>query len=223
MAFVHSKTFPPQPDFLYFLAEMVICAIHDTIQLLKDDVALGVGISTPYTAPHGSHVMAQQLSAKTVIQPHFHITSFHMVADRRRSAMSSIVHTIVPLVMEEVIEVARSILQEHIHRRTVEVTVDVLVPRYDDNNDQLSNTDARNEAVEKSMETEARQRQHPKVVILIANNAAETELLSLALNRLHGTQEHPAQTLVNAEQLIEVRSVVPVPSFPLCGCKFLFF
>ena len=60
-------------------------------------------------------------------------------------------------------------------------------------------------------------------MILIANNAAETELLNLALNRLHGTQEPPAQTLVNAEQLIEVRSVVPVPSFPLCGCKLFFF
>ena len=28
-------------------------------------------------APHGSYVMAQELSAKTVIEPHFHINSFH--------------------------------------------------------------------------------------------------------------------------------------------------
>ena len=29
------------------------------------------------TAPHGSHVMAQELSAKTVIEPPFHVNSFH--------------------------------------------------------------------------------------------------------------------------------------------------
>ena len=47
-----------------------------------------VGILTPYfpccgtpcvmrTAPHGSYVIAQELSAKTVIEPHIHINSFH--------------------------------------------------------------------------------------------------------------------------------------------------
>ena len=93
----------------------------------------------------------------------------HMVAERRRSAMSSIVHTIVPLFMEEILEVVRSTSQEHIQRRIVEEIVDVPVRPDDNNKDQLSNTDARTEALEKSIselhesvmrETESRQRQH---------------------------------------------------------------
>ena len=74
-----------------------------------------------------------------------------MVAERRRSAMSSIVHTIVPLLMEEILEVVRLTSQEHIHRRIVDEVLHVFVPQDDDNKDQLSNTDARIEAVEKSI------------------------------------------------------------------------
>ena len=65
--------------------------------------------------------------------------------------MSSIVHTIFPLLMEEIIEVVGSISQEHIQRRIVEEIVDVPVPQDVNNKDQLSNTDARIEAVEKSI------------------------------------------------------------------------
>ena len=61
--------------------------------------------------------------------------------------------------------------------------------------DQLSNTDARIEAVEKSIselhkrltkDTEIRQEQQSEVVTLIAKNAAATELIKLAVNRLNG-------------------------------------
>ena len=102
---------------------------------------------------------------------------------------------LVPLIMEEIIEVARSISQERTQRRIVEKIVDVPVPQDDSNKNQLSNTDARIEAVEKSTselhdrvtkETEVRQKQHSEVVTLIANNAAATELLKLAVNRLNG-------------------------------------
>ena len=66
--------------------------------------------------------------------------------------------------------------------------------------DQLSNTDARTEAVEKiiseldesvAKETEIRQKQHSEVVTLIANNAAATELLKLAVNRLQERHTSP--------------------------------
>ena len=102
--------------------------------------------------------------------------------------MSSIVHTIVPLLMEEIIEVVRSSSQEHIQRRIVEQIVDVPVPQDGNNKDQLSNTDIALRPVEKSIsehhesvmrETESRQRQPSEVVTLIANNAAATELLKL--------------------------------------------
>ena len=85
-----------------------------------------------------------------------------------------------------------------IQRRTVEEIVDVPVPQDDDNKDQLSNTDARIEAVEKSIsklhesvmkETEARQKQHSEVVTSIANNAAATEFFKLVVNKLHFTDE----------------------------------
>ena len=88
----------------------------------------------------------------------------------------------------------------------------------DYNKDQLSNTDARTEAVEKSIsvlhervtkEIETRQEQQSEVVILIANSAAATELLKLANNRLNGfyapTLQHLQQHIV--EEIIDV----PVP------------
>ena len=80
---------------------------------------------------------------------------------------------------------------------TGEQIVDVSVPQdaiEDYNKDQLSNTDARIEAVEKSIselhervtkEIEIPQTQQSEVVTLIANNATVTELLKLAVNRMN--------------------------------------
>ena len=51
--------------------------------------------------------------------------SSNMVAEQRSSAVSSIIHTIVPLVMEEIIEVVRRISHESIQQRIVEEIVDV--------------------------------------------------------------------------------------------------
>ena len=65
--------------------------------------------------------------------------------------MSSIVHTIVPLLIKNIIEVVRSISQVHNQRRIVEEIVDVPVPQDHKNENQLSNTDARIESVEKSV------------------------------------------------------------------------
>ena len=119
-----------------------------------------------------------------------------MVAERGRPRLAEhIVDVLVPLVLEEIVEVlktvdvVRLISQEHIQRRMVEEPVDVTVPQdaiEDCNKDQLSNTDARIDAVEKSIsellervtkDTALRQKQHSEVMTLIANSAAATELL----------------------------------------------
>ena len=77
------------------------------------------------------------------------------------------------------------IVDVSVHQDTIE----------DCNKDQLSNTDARIEAVEKSIselhervtkETEIRQEQQSEIVTLIAKNAAATELIKLAVNKLNG-------------------------------------
>ena len=151
-----------------------------------------------------------------------------MVAEQRRSAMSSIVHTIVPLLMEEILDVVRLISQEHIQRRIVEETVDVSIPQdaiEDCDKDQLSNTTARIEAVEKSIselhervtkDTEIRQKQHSEVMTLIANNAAATELLKLTNQTVRKTLEVP-QVLYN-DRTVDVPIVTQgqvLPSQPV--------
>ena len=145
-----------------------------------------------------------------------------MVAEQRRSAMSSTAISIVPLLMEEILDVVRLISQEHTQQRIIEETAAVPIPQLqehlvemtevipqddsskawcikssdqttddakvlarqgtgrqdamdDYNKDQLSNADARIEAVEKSISE-----LHESVI----NNAAATELLKLAVNRL---------------------------------------
>ena len=145
-----------------------------------------------------------------------------MVAEQRRSAMSSIAISIVPLLMEEILDVVRLISQEHTQQRIIEETAAVPIPQLqehlvemtevilqddsnkvwcikvsdqttddakvlarqgtgrqdamdDYNKDQLSNADARIEAVETSISE-----LHESVI----NNAAATELLKLAVNRL---------------------------------------
>ena len=104
----------------------------------------------------------------------------HMVAERGRTRISEriervIVDALVPLILEEIVEVARSISQEHIQRRIVDEIEDVSVPQNEDNNDQLSNTTARIEAVEKSIselhervtkDTKIRQKQNSEVMML---------------------------------------------------------
>ena len=117
--------------------------------------------------------------------------------------MSSIAISIVPLLMEEILDVVRLISQEHIQRRMVEEPLDVSAPQdaiEDCNKDQLSNTIARIEAVEKSIselhervtkDTETRQKQHSEVMTLIANNAAATELLKLTSQTVQKTVEVP--------------------------------
>ena len=151
-----------------------------------------------------------------------HHNSTHMVAEQRRSAMSSIAISIVPLLMEEILDVVRLISQEHTQQRIIEETAAVPIPQLqehlvemtevipqddsskaccikssdqttddakvlarqgtgrqdamdDYNKDQLSNADARIEAVEKSISE-----LHESVI----NNGAATELLKLAVNRL---------------------------------------
>ena len=60
---------------------------------------------------------------------HVHNCS-NMVAERHFSAMPSIVHTIVPLLMEEILDVVRLISQEHVQQqRIIEETADVSVPQ----------------------------------------------------------------------------------------------
>ena len=119
-----------------------------------------------------------------------------MVAERDYPRTSErierlIVDALIPLILEETVDVVRLISQEHIQRRMVEEPVGVSVPQdaiEDCNKDQLSNTTARIEAVEKSIselhervtkDTETRQKQDSEVMTLIANNAAATELLKL--------------------------------------------
>ena len=79
-------------------------------------------------------------------------------------------------------------------------------------------TDARIETVEKSISelhervtkmTEIRQEQQSEVVTLIANNAAATELLNLAVNRLHGFYAPTLQRL--QQHIVEEIIDVPVP------------
>ena len=108
--------------------------------------------------------------------PHLNTNPSHMVAEQCSDATRiahRIVDVLVPLIMEEIIERARSISQEHINRRIIDEVLHVFVPQDDDDKDQLSSTDPRIEAVEKSIaelhesvmkETEARQRQHSKVM-----------------------------------------------------------
>ena len=90
--------------------------------------------------------------------------------------------------------------------------MDVSVPQdviEDYNKDQLSNTDARMEAVEESIselqervtrEIEIRQEQQSEVVTLIANNAAATELLKFAVNRLNGFYAPTLQRFATAHR-----------------------
>ena len=97
---------------------------------------------------------------------------------------------------------------------TGELIVDVSVPQdtiEHHNKDQLSNTDARIEAVEKSIselhervtkETEIRQEQS-EVVTLIAKNAAATELIKLAVNRLNGFFASNLQSEASTEANLE--------------------
>ena len=73
--------------------------------------------------------MAQVESDRKHSFTHSIINPFHMVAEQRRSAMSSIVHTIVPLLMEEIIELVRSIPQERTQQRTVEKIGEVPDPQ----------------------------------------------------------------------------------------------
>ena len=106
-----------------------------------------------------------------------------MVAERDYPRTSErierlIVDALIPLILEETVDVVRLISQEHIQRHMVEEPVGVSVPQdaiEDCNKDQLSNTDARIEAVEKSISE-----LHESMI----NNAAATELLKLAVNRL---------------------------------------
>ena len=152
-----------------------------------------------------------------------------MVAEQCRSAVSSIIDVLVPLVIEEIMKAVRLISQEHIQRRVVEETVDVSVPQdaiEDCNKDQLSNTTARIEAVEKSIselhecvtkDTEIRQKQHSEVMTLIANNVAATDMLKLAVNRLHETQRQvlAGQTLQKTVEMPQAQfldRMVDVPA-----------
>ena len=144
-----------------------------------------------------SHALAQvsERLNKRHLTIHIHIHS-HMVAERDYPRTSErierlIVDALIPLILEETVDVVRLISQEHIQRRMVEEPVGVSVPQdaiEDCNKDQLSNTTARIEAVEKSIselhervtkDTKTRQKQHSEVMTLIANNAAATELLKL--------------------------------------------
>ena len=124
------------------------------------------------------------LSDKThVMYPHLNTNPFHMVAERDYPRTSErierlIVDALIPLILEETVDVVRLISQEHIQRHMVEEPVGVSVPQNaieDCNKDQLSNTTARIEAVEKSISE-----LHESMI----NNAAATELLKLAVNRL---------------------------------------
>ena len=104
-----------------------------------------------------------------------------MVAERDYPRTSErierlIVDALIPLILEETVDVVRFISQEHIQRRIVEEIVDVSIPEdaiEDCNQDQLSNTTARIEAVEKSIselhervtkDTEIRQKQHSELM-----------------------------------------------------------
>ena len=106
-----------------------------------------------------------------------------MVAERDYPRTSErierlIVDALIPLILEETVDVVRLISQEHIQRHMVKEPVGVSVPQdaiEDCNKDQLSNTTARIEAVEKSISE-----LHESMI----NNAAATELLKLAVNRL---------------------------------------
>ena len=112
-----------------------------------------------------------------------------------------IVDALIPLIYEETVDVVSLISQEHIQRRIVEEPVDVSQDAIEDcNKDQLSNTTARIEAVEKSIseldervtkDTEIRQKQHSEVMTLIANNAASTELPKPTSQTVQKTVEVP--------------------------------
>ena len=152
--------------------------------------------------------------------------SSHMVAERGRPCISEriervIVDALVPLMLEEIVEVARSISQEHIQRRIVDEIEDVPIPQNDDNNDQLSNTTARIEAVEKSIselhesvtkDTKIRQKQHSEVMNLIANNAAATELLMLTSQTVQKTVEVPQMQYTDRIVGVPVAAQVRVPT-----------
>ena len=125
-----------------------------------------------------------------------------MVAERDYPRTSErierlIVDALIPLILEETVDVVRLISQEHIQRHMVKEPVGVSVPQdaiEDCNKDQLSNTTARIEAVEKSISE-----LHESMI----NNAAATELLKLAVNRLQA--EAPFQVR-NTSYLDEVTS-----------------
>ena len=130
-----------------------------------------------------TYIGSRMGSPKTVIYHPFHINLSHMVAERDYPRTSErierlIVDALIPLILEETVDVVRLISQEHIQRHMVKEPVGVSVPQdaiEDCNKDQLSNTTARIEAVEKSISE-----LHESMI----NNAAATELLKLAVNRL---------------------------------------
>merc|ERR1719323_2737957 len=192
-----------------------LVAIHDTIKLLNDDDALELFKAT---LPNPSLVQVQQgttVLAKRALDElrrspraskssAYNLNLIALALSGRSvdfSKVISMIEEMVGLLKAEQVEdddkkayCVQSFDKTEDEAKVLAHQIAVHKDTKEDYEEQLSNTETRIAAVQKSISeldasvakaTEIRQKQHSEFVTLTANNAAATQLLKLAINRLN--------------------------------------
>merc|ERR1712136_291094 len=192
-----------------------LVAIHDTIKLLNDDDALELFKAT---LPSPSLVQVQQGSKlfaekalnqlrRSPTTPRNSVSNLNLIALALSgrsvdfSKVISMIEEMVGLLKAEQVDdddkkayCVQSFDKTEDEAKVLAHQIAGHKDALEDYQEQLSNTETRIAAVQKSISelddsvakaTEIRQKQHSEFVTLTANNAAATELLKLAINRLN--------------------------------------